>query len=265
MRDRALGDGPVRGQSEVIGFILVFTTVLAATLAVGVFGLAALEDVRESTVANNGEVAMRTVGSDLESIFYGSAETRTTELTLDAATLAVADPTHIEVSVESTDASTSIDTDETWELDPLVYRSDDSAIHYENSLVLRQERAGSVAVTDSLFRMNDRQAVIPVVRTNTSAVASVRGGTRRITAYENGTGSLVRTSESLPAGDTLEISVTVSDISGREGAWARTLNDAYTGPASQPCRPDLTNDRVSCTFETDRVAVSVVTVQYSIR
>ena len=263
-RDRFTA-GSIRGQSEVIGFVIVFSAILSATIVVSVFGLTALDDVRKSTVANNGEVAMQAVSDDVHSIYYGSAESRTTELTLDSASLDVGDPTRVTVGVESTDSPSTIDDDWTWRLTPLVYRTDAASIYYETSLVVRQQRNGAVAVTDSLFRMDDDRAVIPVVRTNATANESVSGGTRRIEAFENGTESVVRTTDPLPnPSDTLEVTVTISGVSGREGVWARTLNDAYSGSASSPCAADIADDEVTCTFETDRLVVSSVAVEYTL-
>lgn len=253
-----------RGQSEIIGFVIVFSAILSATLVVGVFGLNALEDVRESTVSNNGEVAMKALGSDLESIYYGSAESRSTELTLDSASLYVGDPTRVEVSVISTDTpSPTVTEDWKWKLQPLVYRSEGASVYYENSLVVRQQREGSVAVSDPLFRFDDDRAVIPIVRTNATANASVSGGTHRIDAFENGTES--RTLPAVPSpGYSFDVSIAITDVSGREQVWARALNDAYTGTGSSPCTPDVANDEVTCSFTTERVVVSSVTVEYTL-
>lgn len=265
MHNREVTAKRVRGQSEIIGFVIVFSAILSATLIVSVFGLTALDDVRESTVTNNGEVAMQALGSDLEAIYYGSAESRTTELTLDSASLDVGDPTRIEVSIESTDGGSTIDETWKWRLTPLVYRTESASIYYENSLIIRQQREGSVAVTDSLFRMDDDRAVIPVVRTNATSNKTVSGGTHQIVAYENGTESVVKTDGPLPnPADTLAVTITIMDVPGREQVWTRTLNDAYTGTGSPPCSPILSDDEVECTFQTDRVLVSNVSVEYTL-
>lgn len=208
-----------RGQSEVVGFVIVFSAILSATLVVSVFGLTALEDVRESTVANNGEIAMQSLGDDIEAIYHGSAESRTSELILDSASLDVGEPTRVEMSVESTDGGATIDDDWKWKFEPLVYRSDAAVIYYENSLIVRQQREGAVAVTDSLFRFDGDRAVIPVVRTNATANKSATGGTHQIEAFENGTESVT-----LPRNPTasfqLDVTLKITDISGREQVWA---------------------------------------------
>ncbi|WP_436929870.1 DUF7289 family protein [Halosimplex halobium] len=248
-------DNTSRGQSEVIGFVIVFSAILAATLVVGVFGLNALDSVQESTVANNGEIAMQAVGDDIESIYYGSAETSTTELTLDAATLEVGDPTRVEVSVVSTSTESW-----QWKLYPLVYRSDAASIYYENSLIVRQQRRGSVAVSGSLFRLDDERAVIPVVRTNATTNATVSGGTEQIRAMENGTEQVVRTNED-PSVTELDVTITMRDVPGRTEVWETALRDAYGGSGSLSCtNPEA--DEVACSFETETVVVSSVTVEY---
>ncbi|MFB6139041.1 MAG: hypothetical protein ABEJ26_01240 [Halosimplex sp.] len=256
MRERGQTGEEDRGQSEVIGFVIVFSAILAATVVVSVFGLSALNDVRESTVANNGETAMQALGSDVEAIYYGSAESRTTELTLDSASLAVGDPTRVKVRVPSAGI------DREWKLYPLVYRSDAASIYYEDSLVVRQQPTGAVAVTDSLFRMSDERAIVPIVRTNAAANVSVRGGTHRVEFVGNGTESVVH-SEPSP----FSITITIEDVPGRERVWADTLNEAYTGSASTPCTPDLADDKVVCdgpSFETERLLVTNATVSYTV-
>ena len=263
----------MRGQTEIVGFVIVFSAILSATLIVSVFGLAALDDVRDSTVTNNGEVAMQALGSDLEAIYYGSAERRTTELTLDSASLDVGDPTRIEVSIESTDSPSTIAETRKWRLTPLVYRTELASIYYENSLIIRQQREGSVAVTDSLFRIDDDRALIPVVRTNATSNKTVSGGTHQIVAHENGTETVYKTEKTtgVPTYE-LELTFTISDISGREQVWARALNDAYSGSSrSSPCTPVVADDKVECftapsssPLVLDTVVVSNTTVEYTL-
>ncbi|WP_135365818.1 DUF7289 family protein [Halosimplex halophilum] len=253
-----------RGQSELIGYVLVFSAVVLAIGGVVTFGVTALDQVQSSTVADNGEFAMQAVAADMEALYYGTATSRTTELTLDSATLETGAPATVNV--------TAIRGSERVEVNrvvrPIVYRTDDVAIAYENTLVVRDQARGSVAVTGPRLALSRSRSVVPVVETN-ATTQSVGGGTSEVHAVAgNSTGvSLTRDS------DPVRLNVTVQSLPDRVDVWERQLNESVgtiTRPPGAPLsgrpacrRPEP--DHVTCIVPTDRVVVSHAEIDYELR
>lgn len=264
MRDGFARYGSGRGQSELIGYVLVFSAIVLAIGGIVTFGVTALDQVQSSTVAENGEFAMQSVAADMEALYYGTSTSRTTELTLDSATLETGAPTIINITAVSGSETVEFDR----EFRPIVYTTDDVTIAYENTLVVRDQARGSVAVNDPLVSISSSQSVIPIVETN-SSIRSVTGGTRDIRAVLADTTGASLTKDS----DPIKLNITVQSLPSRIDVWERQLNESV-GPMDRPSgapldgrpacrRPDP--GHVTCIVGTDRVVVSHANVAYDLR
>jgi hypothetical protein len=257
-----------RAQSELIGYVLVFSAVVLAVGGIVTFGVSALDQVQSSTVATNGEFAMESVAADIEALYYGTATVRNTELTLETATLETGPPAIVNVTATRGGETVEINR----EFEPLVYSVEDTTIAYENTLVVRDQARGSVAVNDPLMKISDQRAVVPVVETNATS-QSVGGGTYRVHSVLNQT-----TAESLslsrgPVTQRVHLNVTVQSVPDRIDVWERQLNETVgdlTRPSGVPysgepaCRrPDP--GHVTCIVETDRVVISHAEIAYELR
>lgn len=255
-----------RGLSEVVAYILVFTVVLVSLGVVSTFGVTALQEVRDATTANNGEVAMEVLDGDLESVYYGETTGQSTEFALDGASLETGQQVTVDVRVGGTSVGSA-----PWTFRPIVYRTDETTILYENSMVIREQRDGAVPVTGGLFRhspdtgSSPSRTVIPVVQTKAPGVGSVSGGTHRVVARRGSdTASVVHSGSPL----TVEFELTWGGptLPERADVWVDRLNERI--PASSvpsgtvACAPDTATTSIVCEFETDRLVVSVVEVDY---
>lgn len=261
MRSRRSSDRTERGQSEVVGYVIVFSVVLLSTSALVVFGVAALEDVQSATVADNAEYGMRTVASDLEALYYGAATSRTTELSLDSASLETGEKTVVNVTgrVRGSDRKETINRS----FRPIVYATDSADIAYENTLVVRDQRDGAVAVNEPLFDLSADRTVAPVVGTNASTVQSIAGGTRQIRSVLVGGNG---TTMAPPDSDPVVVNVTVRTTADRAPVWGRTFNESLAGVnrsgSSDPACGTHGPAVINCKYETDELLVSNVTVDY---
>jgi len=262
MRERGVRSR--RGQSELIGYVLVFSAIVLAIGGVVTFGVTALDQVQSSTVADNGEFAMQAVAADLEALYYGTATRRTTELTLDSATLEAGAPTTVNVTAVRGSKTVEIG----HQFRPIVYKTDDVTIAYENTLVVRDQARGSVAVNDPLITISKSQSVVPVVETNAS-VQSVGGGTSEVHAVVANSTAVSMTRGS----DRVRLNVTVHSLPDRIDVWERQLNESV-GSLDRPSGAPLAGrpacrrpepDHVTCIVGTDRVVVSHTNVVYDLR
>ena len=259
--------GRTRAQSEVLSYILVFAIIIAALSVVSVFGVTALEQVQEKTVADNGEFAMQNLEADIGELYHGTSTSESTELSLGSASLETGSPVTIEVS-GSTPLRGSVSG--SWTYRPIAYRSDAADIVYDNSMVVREQDRGAVAVSEPLFELSDEQTVVPVVRTVASGPQSVSGGTYEIATTEVGTETLIQTSQSPPASTVVDVDLAIElNTRGQFVVWKRQLNEELAGvssPRTPPCQEDSSVDnRLVCEFDTDTLVVSVVHISFDFR
>jgi len=247
-----------RGVSEVVGYVLMFAITLLALSTVVFFGVGALDEARSSVVTDSGEFAMQTLESDLHALYRGSATTRVTEISAAQASIESGETTTIRIDAE---VGGTTELDATRSFRPIVYRTDDAAIAYENTLVARTQTDGAVAVTESLVTTSTEEVVLPVVLTVPVDENASAGSTTGVRLRRNGsTGAVVRQSGASPVSVTLEVLTTEK----RADVWERELSARFEGLPGPGCsRPGGPSDtEVQCQFETDTLVVSFVTVEY---
>jgi len=262
----ARNQGPRRSQSDVIGFIVVFSIVLVALVGVSAFGISALETTRDATVAESGELAMESVSADLEALFTGTASSRTTELNVESGTLATGEETRMQVTVERGGTTLTPSLDRTFR--PITFESDRASIVAENTLLVRDQRveSGAIALQGPLGTFSDEHTVLPMVLTQAATEESLSGGTIQVESIVTDTSSEVFTSD---ASNTLNVTAELTGIpESRAAVWRRTMNERLDGmSARSPDTPCFTpaSGGVRCEFETDTLVTSLVTVEYDLR
>lgn len=247
-----------RGASEVLGYVLMFSVTLLALSTVVVFGVGALDDVRSSVSADSGEFAMQTLDGDVHALYRGTATTRVTEISARQASIESGETTTIRL--EATVGGTT-ELDETRTFRPIVYRTDEAAIAYENTLVARTQTDGAVVVSRSLFTASTDQTVIPVVSTEPVDENASARSTTSVRLRRNESTAAVVEDPSDPVAVTFEIMTTP----GRADVWERELNARFAGlSASSPPCFRASDTEVQCQFETDALVVSFVNVEYDL-
>lgn len=276
MPERGAGDGSPfgrsrgRGQSELVGYTILFSLALTALVVTVVLGVGALEDIQESTVVDNGEFAVRAVESDLDALYRGSAATRRTELSLKSASLETGAETTVTVSVDDPGDADPPRQIGPFAFRPIVYSTDRVDFVYENSLVVRDQRQGAVAVTDAEFVVSSEQTVVPVVQTVAEPQSVGGSATGSVDAVVNRTRGYTVTNRTFPA-DAFVVTVEVDTAPDRVRVWNRTLSDAVSETTDLPvggspgCEvTDPANGVLECNVETTTVVVSRVEITYDL-
>ncbi|MFB6141609.1 MAG: hypothetical protein ABEJ26_14385 [Halosimplex sp.] len=239
-----------RGESEVVGFVLIFAMILTTITLLSATGYAGLDNARDFARTNNAERAMTTLAENADDVARRGIRSRTTELKLAGGTLAVGDPVEMTVSGERV-ANRSENFTATYALRPLVYElRSGTRLVYVDGAVIRQEERGAVMAREPDLLLSGDSAVIPVVRLSSSRPAGI-GGSSTVLARFAHNGTATARAERGPH------ALTVNVTSPRSGAWQRYLS-AFS--ATTCSRSDTT---VSCTLVTDRVFVSVRDVEFS--
>lgn len=210
-----------RGQSEVVGFILVFSLVVASTGIVYAVGFSSLEDARTAEQLNNVERAFDILDDNMEDLSTRGAPTRSTEIDLTGGALRLGEP--VTINVTATNTSNSLDNATTSTTSrPVVYEKDDRKVVYAYGAILRQNRDASVMVADPDWVAGDRRAIYPLlVIPPTGERGSVGGETTvLVRAQADSRGIESRTVDS-----SATTNVTVTVESPRAGAWKQFFEE----------------------------------------
>lgn len=238
-----------RGQSEVLGFVLVLGIMLLTISLVLTTGYVGLQNAQEHERTNNAERAFTILATNVDDVTRHGAPSRATEIKLSDARLATGDEIEMRVSGERDSEEVF---DETETVHPIVYESQSGAeIVYAGGAVFRQNDGSAVVTREPNFVREDDALIVPIVRTEPAGDESI-GVSGHSTV-------LVRTERSSTdlRYETVD-EVTVEITSPRAEAWERYLEEEL----STDC--DTGTDTVRCTVSTERVYVSIDRIEVAV-
>lgn len=238
-----------RGQSEVVGFLLVFALALATMTLITVAGVDGLRDVRDAERVNNADRAFDVLAENVDDLVEQGVSSQATEVSLADARLAFGDPITVTVSGEQ-----ASDPDEEFSyafaVRPIVYESGDGErIVSAGGATFRGGRSGTVMREGPPFLLSPERSNVLVVQTRQVGQPSAVAGSSTV---------LVRTE--LAESDLYRLNATTYDLtvevdSPRAAAWGRYLEDQPGTSCGAP-----SGGSVSCSLTTDHVSVTVARV-----
>lgn len=253
--------GNDRAVSEVLGYALVFSLVVATVAIITVGGVDTLEGTRDFEQMNNAARAFDLLSSNMNDIVLREAPSRATEIRLSDAQLNVASPITVRFKRVHTNGTTTYN--ETDDVSPIVYRSSniDSMVVYSAGTVFRVRNSNGFAVKEPSFVASDDRVIIPLIQTRSDSTQSIGGGqTARIRSKLEQRKILVSDTE----GNTGDIYMNIT--SPRAEYWKDMLEDyeAFDGPDSD-CMLDESgpSSTVSC-WAHDPPSVQVVKMQVGV-
>lgn len=232
-----------RAQTEVLGFALLFGTVLLVVLLVTATASGGLLSARDDRRVANAEVTMSGFADNVDDLTRGEAPSRSTQFDLDGGRLSLGPPATL--TVNTTDG-----TSETVGIRPLVYRAaDGTELVYLNGAVVRDDGHGTATIDGSTQVVSEDRVALTVVR-----FSADRNGAGAIGGDSTVSVSTVRTRSAVVAtgGAT---TVTLELSSPYAAAWAQELGDADGVTCS------VVGETATCTVDTDRVSVAVIDVK----
>jgi hypothetical protein len=210
-----------RAVSDLVGFTLMFSLIIASVGVLYVGGFGALTDMRGYERTAGAERSFDTLAANFDSMARGDPA-RSSEIRLDGGSLSVEDDVQIELFVDGARIAT---------LDPrtLVYASDQTNIRYEAGGVFREEDGYGYTISGPTLSCTSDRAVVSVLELRPVRRSSVsRDGSVVVT------GRVVDRELLFPAdvddGTTDATSVSV-EVSGTENvdAWKQYLEaDGWT-------------------------------------
>ena len=225
-----------RGLSELIGYVLAFSIVIASVSVVYTGGLGAVMEYQEDERERNAERAFVALAESLNDLQRGDAPARNGEIRLAQGRLSMQDgPT---VSVVVNDSGGSVEVFER-RVGALSYAVGNTRVAYITGGVLRENSdAGSIAAMPP-FRCTDQSAVVSLVTLSARDASTLSGQGSVLIEAEKRSTRVLYPSESNPDPS----SVTIS-FDENSAAWSRELVEAGWTQSG---------DELTC--ETDRVVV----------
>lgn len=228
-----------RAVSDIVGYVLVFSLIVATVGVVTTVGFGTLNDRQSAERVNNVERAFDVFATNVEDIYREGAPSRATEMRLAEGTIRHGDAVTITVEAESGE-NVSVSPR------PFVYADGDTEIVYVAGAVIRSEPDSAVVLREPPFRVGSEVAAFPLIETfRTSGPTTISvGGTVRITSTARGVNTTVPDAFAEPG----DVSITVE--SPRSDAWARYF-ESRDGMSVE--KHDEEEGTVEADIETDRV------------
>lgn len=247
---RSEGD---RGQSELVGFLLVFSVVVLTIALVGVTGFVGLDGAKDHQRTTNAEQAFAGFADSVDDVVRAGAPSRSTEIRIADGRLSLGTA---ETRIRITGADGNA-TDVTVATEPVVYDSGTgTAITYRSGGLVRRDGDAAVMFREPDFVLSDERVILPVVQTTQSGGGPV-GGTSAVDVRT------ARAETDVLVRDRRVSSITVNMTTPDAGAWERYFEAAAAdGPVTNV---DRDGDSVEVTLEPERATVTVHRVDVTFR
>lgn len=237
-----------RAQSEVVGFLLIFTLVILAILLVGITAITGLNDTQEFQETTSTEQAFVVLANNIGDVTRRGAPSRTTEIGLSQASLSVDETEQINITVAG--ETTRIETQ------PIVYNSrDDTSISYSSGMLIREDGGNGVRFREPNFVLTEEIVILPIVATAAVDDTTV-GGTTAVPVKTRRYGTAVVAAAEFEGSETVTIEVS----SSRSEIWADYLAEMV---GEDNC--ERTNGSVRCSISTEQAFVSVEEIEVALR
>lgn len=209
-----------RGVSDVIGFVLVFSLVVASVAVVSVSGVDTLQTARDAEQLENAERAFDVLADNVADLHRRGAPSRATEMSLGQAQLKTGDPIVMNVTVNETGAASPTPVLNRTAR-PIVYSGNrDRQLVYEAGAVFRVNRDGGLMTRQPPFVIADDRVLLSVLTIRSESTQSLGGSS--VLVRTDHRGAAVRHASS----DGSVQNVTIRVESPRASVWADYFEDS---------------------------------------
>ncbi|MDS0243149.1 MULTISPECIES: hypothetical protein [unclassified Haloferax] len=245
-----------RAQSNVLAFILFFGLITTFVGAGAFFGISSLDQVSGSNGQAAAQSSMMQIRGDMYDLSSG-APLRTTELELLDSTVKYEDP--ITISISATSSNGTMET-QVVKPRPIVYHINDVQYVYVSGAVFLQQDDGAVMKEGPSFRVDQEQAIIPLINT------THHDGPPTLSYAGDGTGyvvshkweSNVTRYEPQEDGDPITATATMTVKTPRTKMWSKWFEN---NPRFSNVQVDNAQNTVSADFQTKRLFIKIVDVR----
>jgi hypothetical protein len=242
-----------RGQSNALFLIIFFAIVFLTSIAGALAGFSILEDAgsgKADAAAKSGMLQLRGNMYDLAS----GSPFRTTDIEIQQGSITYGEPIEIRISASSAEASMAA---KTIRPQPIIYALGETNYIFVGGAVILEQEAGAVMKEGPSFKIDSRQAIIPLINT------THHGGPPRLAVDGGGKVSVnghmwsKSSTQFEPTldGEPADATVTMTVKSPRYEMWSDWFQDR---PRFSNVVVDESTNTVSAQFTTKRLYVQTV-------
>lgn len=247
-----------RAQTEVLGYVLVFSIVILAVVFVTTAGEAGLRDTRDAQQTANVEAGFVVLAENVDDVVREGVPSRATEIDLSGQRVGLGQPVTVRVTATSTSNGT-VAFNRSESIRPVVYRADSDAelIYVNGAVIARGPTGGVTMLRQPRLLLSNESAVLPVVNTSLDR-EQLRG---RDEVVDRESRLLVRAERrgerSLAATDA-EVNLTIEITSPRAAAWKTYFETEHGATCT------LNGSTVSCQYQSNGATVVITRVAISL-
>jgi hypothetical protein len=234
-----------RAVSDVVGYVLIFSTLIISVGLVSVLGVGALTDFNEHESDASARRGMETLGTNFNDLQSGDVA-RASEIRLAGGTVSLTDGPTVDVEVDGGGGLSK-----TYDVGALEYAGNERRFSFTNGAVIQRSEDHSRLLRPPAFLCSNERAVVSIVTIASDHRSVSKDGS--VTIHARSTASRLEfpddTTDS--AADANEVTVTV-DSDG--GAW-RSYFERHPHWSGS-------GDTYSCTAETVYVRETVVDIRF---
>lgn len=246
-----------RGQSELLGFLLIFAIVVLTVALVSATGFVGLDNAQDYQRSTNAEGAFTALASNVDDVVRWGAPSRATEIRITDASLSLeSEQSALNVSVDGE----RLDLGENHETGSIVYDSGaDTTITYRNGALIREDDGSSLLFRDPDFLITEEEVILPVIRLSPEDAGEIGGTSDADVRTRDGGTDVVAENE--PVTD----NVTISFGTPHVDAWTRYFQRFEDDGPVTNVDPDFDGNSVEVEIETERLSVTVNRVSVTFR
>lgn len=251
-----------RGQSEALGYALIFAVIVLSVALVTISGQAGLEELRDSQRAANVEEGFSVVADNVDDIFQGGAPSRSTELDLSGGEIRLGQP--VTVTVTASDGSDEV-FNHSRSVRPIVYEGADGTrlVYATGAITIRGKDGGVAMLREPQWLLNSNYTIVPVANTSLDR-QQLRGASESVGSQSRVLVKTERRSQETLASTDESVDLTITVESPRSAAW-ESYFEAELGSTVDSHDCTLSGGAVSCEYTTDRAAVVESRIAVSFR
>lgn len=203
-----------RAVSDVVGYVLIFSTLIISVGLVGVLGTGALTDLSEHESDASAQRAMETLGTNFNDLQSGDVA-RASEVRLAGGTMSVTEGPTVDVTVADDRGDEWSDS---YDLGALRYDGNRRDFVYANGVVVQRSEDHSRLLRDPAFLCSEERAVVSIVRIDAERRSVSKDGS--ITVHGRTEATALRYPNASTSEATAATDVEVTVDSADDGAWA---------------------------------------------
>lgn len=251
-----------RAVSNTLGYAITLALIIGAVILILASGVGSVDEIRETSEANNALRAMDILTNNIEDVYRWGAPSRATEIKLSDAKLSFDQGTPTDIRVTVQNPNTGVETNYSTSINDFTYetRSGTRGV-YDAGLLYRQDPAQGaqpLVAESPPFVFTENRTGLTVLETRGSG--SIGGTTTTLVIVERQASSLVHQETTLPPESPLDVTVSINSSAEKATAWNTYLqSQGLTAVDSDP-----TDGTVTYTHTTQRVYLRAITLRFSL-